>query len=59
MVRALCINTFYHEVAAATAIRGILHLLLVPNSLGFNINFAIFFIVAGIAQPRSYALALQ
>jgi hypothetical protein len=38
------------EVPAITAIAGILHLMLVPNILGFNFNIAIFFIVAGIAQ---------
>jgi hypothetical protein len=50
MIRALRINALYYAAAATTAIAGILHLLLVPNSLGFNINFAIFFTLAGIAQ---------
>jgi hypothetical protein len=50
MVRALRINAFYYAAAATTAIAGILHLLSAPNSLAFNVNFAIFFIVAGIAQ---------
>jgi hypothetical protein len=40
----------YYAAAAATAIGGILHLMLGPNSLGFNINNGIFFIVGGIAQ---------
>jgi hypothetical protein len=39
-----------YAAAAATAIAGILHLMLAPNSLGFNVNNGIFFIVAGIAQ---------
>ncbi len=40
----------YLAAAATTAIAGILHLMLGPNSLGFNINIGIFFIVGGIAQ---------
>jgi len=40
----------YITAAATTAIAGILHLVLVPNILGFNVNTGIFFIVAGIAQ---------
>src|SRR5215204_1696432 len=38
------------SAAATTAIAGILHLTLVPNMIGFNINSAIFFLVAGITQ---------
>ena|SRR5919108_3307520 len=42
---------YYSAFAAATtAIAGILHLMLVPNMIGFNINSAIFFLVAGIVQ---------
>jgi hypothetical protein len=42
---------YYSAFAAATtAIAGILHLMLVPNIVGFNINSAIFFLVAGIVQ---------
>ena len=41
---------YYAAAAAATAIAGILHLALVPNIIGFNMNSAIFFIVAGLAQ---------
>jgi hypothetical protein len=43
---------FYYFIAAAatTAVAGILHLTLVPNAVNFNINNAIFFLVAGIAQ---------
>jgi hypothetical protein len=44
------INVLYYAAAAATAIAGILHLILAPNILGFNLNTGIFFIVAGIAQ---------
>lgn len=40
----------HYAAAATTAIAGILHLILAPNSLGFNLNTGIFFIVAGIAQ---------
>jgi hypothetical protein len=44
------INILYYAAAATTAIAGILHLIQASNSLGFNLNFGIFFIVAGIAQ---------
>jgi hypothetical protein len=44
------IKTLYYAAAATTAIAGILHLIQASNSLGFNLNFVIFFIVAGIAQ---------
>ena len=44
------IGLYYYAAAAATAIAGILHLALVPNIIGFNMNSAIFFIVAGLAQ---------
>jgi hypothetical protein len=40
----------YVAAAATTAMAGILHLSLVPNMIGFNINSTIFFLVAGIAQ---------
>ena len=40
----------YYGAAACTGIAGILHLILVPNAIKFNINNAIFFLVAGIAQ---------
>lgn len=40
----------YIAAAITTAIGGILHLMLGPNSLGFNPNNGIFFIVGGIAQ---------
>ena len=58
--RARCVNKRWSEHHAllyyimpdcsTTAIAGIMHLVLAPNLLGFNINFALFFIVAGIAQ---------
>jgi hypothetical protein len=40
----------YYAAAGTTAIAGILHLLLVPNIISFNVNSAIFFLVSGIAQ---------
>ena len=40
----------YYGAAACTGIAGILHLVIVPNAINFNINNAIFFLVAGIAQ---------
>jgi hypothetical protein len=44
------IKGLYYAAATTTAIAGILHLITASNVLGFNLNFAIFFIVAGIAQ---------
>jgi hypothetical protein len=44
------INVLYYAAAATTAIAGILHLIQGSDVLGFNLNFGIFFIVAGIAQ---------
>lgn len=43
-------NVLYYAAGATTGIAGILHLVLAPNILGFNLNTGIFFIVAGIAQ---------
>ena len=40
----------YYAASAATAIAGMLHLMLGPNNLGFNVNQGILFIVGGIAQ---------
>ena len=40
----------YYAAGGTTAIAGIIHLLLVPNIIGFNVNTAIFFLVSGIAQ---------
>jgi hypothetical protein len=44
------IRPLYYAAAATTAIAGILHLILAPNTLEFNLNSGIFFIVAGIVQ---------
>jgi hypothetical protein len=46
----IIIKALYYAAAATTAIAGILHLIQGSNVLGFNLNFAIFFIVAGLAQ---------
>jgi hypothetical protein len=43
-------DILFFVAAATTAISGILHLMLGPNSLGFNPNQSILFIVGGIAQ---------
>lgn len=40
----------YYAAAATTAIAGILHLILAPNMLNFNLNSAILFFVGGAAQ---------
>ncbi len=40
----------YYVAAAATAIAGILHLVLAPNMLNFNPNSAILFFIGGAAQ---------
>src|SRR5829696_2522893 len=40
----------YYAAAGTTAIARILHLLLVPNIIGLNVNSTIFFLVSGIAQ---------
>ena len=40
----------YYAAAAAIATAGLLHLMLGPNNLGFNVNQGILFIVGGIAQ---------
>jgi hypothetical protein len=44
------IRPLYYAAAATTAIAGILHLIQASNVLGFNLNFGIFFIVAGTVQ---------
>jgi hypothetical protein len=42
---------YYGGAAVCTGLAGILHLMLVPNAISFNfINYAIFFLVSGIAQ---------
>ena len=43
-------SAFYYTAAATTALAGILHLILVPDIIGRNLNSGVFFIVAGIAQ---------
>jgi hypothetical protein len=40
----------YAAPAATTAIAGMLHLMMGPNSVNFNVNQGILFIVGGIAQ---------
>jgi hypothetical protein len=39
----------YYGAAFCTGLAGILHLMLIPNSINF-INYAIFFLVSGVAQ---------
>ncbi len=43
-------KAIYYAAAGTGGLAGILHLLIAPNVIGFNLNAAIFFIVAGIAQ---------
>jgi protocatechuate 3,4-dioxygenase beta subunit len=43
-------NGLHYAAAVSTAIAGMLHLMLGPNNLGFNVNQGILFIVGGIAQ---------
>jgi glyoxylase-like metal-dependent hydrolase (beta-lactamase superfamily II) len=40
----------YYAAAASTAIAGMLHLMLGPGNLGFNVNQGILFVVGGMAQ---------
>jgi hypothetical protein len=40
----------YVAAAVTTAIAGMLHLMMGPNSINFNVNQGILFIVGGIAQ---------
>jgi hypothetical protein len=40
----------YYSAAGMTAIAGILHLIMAPNMLNFNINSAMLFFVGGAAQ---------
>ena len=44
------LTVMYYAAAAAIATAGLLHLMLGPNNLGFNVNQGILFIVGGIAQ---------
>ena len=43
-------SALYYTAAATTAIAGLLHLILVPDIIGRNLNSGVFFIVAGMAQ---------
>ena len=43
-------NALYYGAAAASAIAGMLHLMLGPGNLGFNVYQGILFMVGGIAQ---------
>jgi hypothetical protein len=43
-------NYYYYAAAAATAIAGILHIILFSNTIGRNPSIGIFFLVGGIAQ---------
>jgi hypothetical protein len=43
-------SALYYTAAATTALAGILHLILVPDIIGRNLNSGVFFIVAGISQ---------
>ncbi|GIU71896.1 MAG: hypothetical protein KatS3mg003_1375 [Candidatus Nitrosocaldaceae archaeon] len=44
------IKGILYGAGASTVIAGILHLILVPNVINFNVNTAIFFLVSGILQ---------
>ena len=41
---------YFYAAAAAIAIAGILHIILVPNIIRFSPHMGIFFLVVGIAQ---------
>ena len=43
-------DILFYAAALTTVIAGVLHLMLGPNSLGFNPNQSILFIVGGVAQ---------
>ena len=43
-------RVLYYATAAATAVAGILHLVLAPNMLNFNPNGAVLFFVGGATQ---------
>src|SRR5215203_477720 len=43
-------SVLYYAAAATTAIAGILHLSLVPDIIGRNLNSGVFFLISGIAQ---------
>jgi hypothetical protein len=43
-------NYYYYAAAAATAIAGILHILLFSNTIGRNPMTGVFFLIGGLAQ---------
>jgi peptidoglycan/LPS O-acetylase OafA/YrhL len=49
-MREMNTKWLYYSAAGTTAIAGILHLILAPNMLNFNLNSAILFFVGGAAQ---------
>lgn len=51
-------KVLYYTAAEATAIAGILHLMLAPNMLNFNPNGATLFFVGGAAQVFFWALSM-
>jgi hypothetical protein len=46
----MSIKPIAYAASATTAIAGILHLIMVPRVLEFNVNTGIFFLIAGILQ---------
>jgi hypothetical protein len=50
MASTIIVRALHYAGAAVTAIGGILHLILAPNMLGFNLNTGLFFLIGGIAQ---------
>jgi hypothetical protein len=40
----------YLGAAACTGIAGILHLMLVPNSIAVGVQYTVFFLISGLAQ---------
>jgi uncharacterized membrane protein len=52
-------NPLFYAAAAATAIAGILHLILASNVVGSNILGGTFFIVAGMVQVLLSRLVRQ
>jgi hypothetical protein len=50
MASTIIVRALHYAGAASTAVGGILHLILAPNMLGFNLNTGLFFLIGGIAQ---------
>ena len=46
----MSIKPIAYAASATTAISGILHLIMVPRVLEFNVNTGIFFLIAGVLQ---------